>query len=47
MRATTVYRVLTGVAVMVLGLAATPASATPLLVNGSFEAGFTGWTRVD
>ena len=24
-----------------------PASATPLILNGSFEAGLAGWTRVD
>jgi hypothetical protein len=32
---------------MVLGLAATPASATPLVINGSFEAGLASWTRAD
>lgn len=30
-----------------IGLAATPAHASSIIVNGGFEAGFTGWTRVD
>jgi hypothetical protein len=47
MRATSVYRVLAGVAVMVVGLAAKPASASPLLLNGSFEAGLASWTKAD
>ena len=29
------------------GLSATPALAAPILVNGGFESGFNGWTRVD
>jgi hypothetical protein len=28
-------------------LLAMPAGATPLIVNGGFESGFTGWTRAD
>jgi hypothetical protein len=31
---------------LVLGAAA-PAGAIPLITNGGFESGFTGWTRVD
>ena len=35
-------------AVTALALAvAAPAAAAPLLLNGSFESGFTGWTRAD
>jgi hypothetical protein len=34
------------VAAMVLALAA-PAAAAPLILNGSFESGFTSWTRAD
>ena len=35
-----------GAAALTLALAA-PVGAAPLLVNGSFESGFTGWTRVN
>jgi len=47
MRAMNVFRVLTGSGLMVLGLAATPALASPLILNGSFEAGFASWVRSD
>jgi hypothetical protein len=32
---------------IVLSLGAIPAAAAPLLLNGGFEGGFTGWTIVD
>jgi len=41
-------KVLTGMAAAALTLTtASAAQAAPLIVNGSFEAGFAGWTRVD
>ena len=41
-------RMLTCAAALVLALAATElAGAAPLITNGGFESGFTGWTRVE
>lgn len=39
-------RVILGIVLMV-GLSAAPAYATSIIVNGGFEAGFSGWTTVD
>jgi len=48
MRATAQIRMLSCTATLVLVLAAAaPARAVPLILNGGFESGFTGWTLAD
>jgi hypothetical protein len=48
MRNATHWRTVTRAAALLLAIAsAPPADAIPLLINGGFESGFTGWTIVD
>lgn len=48
MRNVAQFRMVTSAAALVLAFAAAPpAGAVPLLINGGFESGFTGWTIVD
>jgi hypothetical protein len=48
MRNVAQFRIVTSAAALVLAFAAAPpAGAVPLLINGGFESGFTGWTLVD
>ena len=48
MQMTTQSRIWSGAAMLTLTVAlASPAAAAPLILNGSFESGFSSWTRQD